>query len=72
MRIELRLIFSARTVTLVIRDDGVGFDPATVEGPQEGHFGLQGMRERMKRLGGRIEIKSAPQSGTTVTATVPK
>ena len=70
-RIELRLVFSEGTVTLVVRDDGVGFDPSTAEGPKEGHFGLQGMRERMKRLGGRIEIKSAPGRGTLLTATVP-
>jgi signal transduction histidine kinase len=30
------------------------------------------MRERMKRLGGRVEIKSAPKSGTTLTATLPE
>ena len=71
-RVELHLSFALHAVTLVIRDDGVGFDPATVEGPREGHFGLQGMRERMKRLGGRVEIKSAPKSGTTLTATVPE
>ena len=71
-RVELHLSFALHAVTLVIRDDGVGFDPATVEGPKEGHFGLQGMRERMKRLGGRVEIKSAPKSGTTLTATVPE
>ncbi len=71
-RVELHLSFALHAVTLVIRDDGVGFDPSTVEGPKEGHFGLQGMRERMKRLGGRVEIKSAPKSGTTLTATVPE
>ncbi len=71
VRIGLRLIFSAHAVTLLIRDDGIGFDPSAAEGPKEGHFGLQGMRERMKRLGGVIEIKSAPKSGTTVMATVP-
>lgn len=71
-RVELHLSFALHAVTLVIRDDGVGFDPSTVEGPKEGHFGLQGMRERMKRLGGRVEIKSAPKSGTTLTATLPE
>lgn len=71
-RVELHLSFALHAVTLVIRDDGVGFDPSTVEGPREGHFGLQGMRERMKRLGGRIEIKSVAMSGTTITATVPE
>ena len=68
----MHLSFALHAVTLVIRDDGVGFDPSTVEGPKEGHFGLQGMRERMKRLGGRIEIKSVAMSGTTITATVPE
>ena len=71
-RVELHLSFALHAVTLVIRDDGVGFDLSTVEGPKEGHFGLQGMRERMKRLGGRVEIKSAPKSGTTLTATLPE
>lgn len=70
-RIDLSLRFAARTVTLEIRDDGAGFDPARVAGPKEGHFGLQGMRERIKRLGGTLEISSAPGRGTTITATVP-
>ncbi len=71
-RIELRLKFSGRAVTLVIRDDGAGFEPATADGPKTGHFGLQGMRERMKRLDGHLEIKSTPGHGTIITATVPQ
>ncbi len=70
-QIELDLRFSERVVILVIRDDGVGFDPALAAGPPQGHFGLQGMRERIKRLGGTIEIASAPGQGTTITTQVP-
>ncbi len=69
-QIELCLSFAGPAVTLVIRDDGRGFDPATAAGPQQGHFGLQGMRERIKRLGGTITIASAPGQGTTITAQV--
>ena len=70
--IALHLKFPEREVTLIIRDDGIGFDPSTANGPKDGHFGLQGMRERIKRLGGRLEIMSAPGNGTIITATVPE
>ncbi len=70
--IELHLNFPERAVTLSITDDGIGFDPATADGPKDGHFGLQGMRERIKRLGGCLEIKSAPGTGTVITANVPQ
>ncbi len=69
-RIDLQLEFTPQEITLAIRDDGRGFDPATAEGPKDGHFGLQGMRERVKRLGGRLTLRSAPGRGTTITATV--
>ncbi len=68
--IALRLAFSPGRVALTIRDDGRGFDPARADGPKDGHFGLQGMRERMKRLGGSLAVDSAPGRGTTITATV--
>ena len=51
---------------LTVRDDGCGFDPATVVGPREGHFGFMGMRERVNRLGGRFEIITAPGEGTEI------
>ena len=55
-------------VTVVIHDDGIGFDPAH---GRPGHLGLASMRERITRLGGRLDIASAPGRGTTITATVP-
>ena len=59
-------------VRLEVRDYGRGFDPtvAPVEsGPGE-RVGLAGMRERVSMLGGRLEIHSQPDAGTTVVATV--
>jgi PAS domain S-box-containing protein len=55
-------------VTVVIRDDGIGFDPSF---GRPGHLGLASMRERVTRLGGRLDIASAPGAGTTITATIP-
>ena len=57
-----------RVVSLVVRDDGRGFDPAAVAGTDRGHFGLQVMRERMAGIGGSLMIDTAPSRGTTVTA----
>ena len=59
-------------VTLLVTDDGAGFDPARVPGHREGHFGLQGMRERVKRLGGSLRIVSAPGRGSRIEVVVPK
>jgi signal transduction histidine kinase len=69
--IHARVHFSEDGVSVSIEDDGCGFDPAKAPGQQEGHFGLQGMRERVKRLGGMLEIASQPNEGTRVTAQVP-
>ncbi len=49
---------------LVVRDDGVGFDPNT----RTDGFGLDIMRERAELLGGRLEIDSAPGRGTQISA----
>ena len=47
-----------------VRDDGQGFSPENCPGPNLGHFGLDGIRERVKRLGGTFTIESAPSKGT--------
>ena len=53
-----------------VRDDGCGFDPAHRQGPEQGHFGLSGIIERVKRLGGQFEIRSSPETGTRIVITV--
>ena len=55
------------TLRISVRDDGCGFDPANRPGQAEGHFGLDGIAERIERLGGTFEIKSAPGKGTKAT-----
>jgi signal transduction histidine kinase len=56
------------TVALVIEDDGRGFDPAHA---REGGFGLEGMRERVALLEGKLQVESRAGAGTTIVAEVP-
>jgi len=51
-----------------VRDGGVGFDPEAV-GPNR--FGLEGIRERGRLLGGRVSIDSRPGKGTRVCIVLP-
>ena len=51
-----------------VRDDGCGFNPAAAPGIGQGHFGLQGVRERLRLLKGSVSIDSSPGSGTHVSA----
>lgn len=53
-----------------VRDDGSGFDPSHRQGSVNGHFGLSGINERVKRLGGHFEIQSCPNKGTRALVTV--
>src|SRR5262249_54412091 len=53
---------------VTIEDDGAGFD---VERPLTGHFGLIGMRERARLLGGTLDIASEPGGGTCVVLDLP-
>ena len=61
---------AAGAIELVVRDDGKGFMPGSQRGPDQGHFGLSGMRERIDRLGGTFSVESHPGGGTTVRARV--
>ncbi|MEV5824929.1 sensor histidine kinase [Spirillospora sp. NPDC052242] len=73
-RVGLTLSYMEDLVTLDVRDDGVGFDPAAVRranGSAGGGFGLTGMRQRVQRLSGRLDIESEPGGGTAISATVP-
>ncbi len=52
-----------------LRDNGVGFDPAAAAGSS--HYGLRGMRQRMRRIGGDLTVDSAAGKGTHIRITVP-
>ena len=69
--ITTRVGFSSDQISLTVHDDGRGFEAGHPAGPAEGHFGLQGMRERIKRLGGTLQIESVPGKGTRISAQVP-
>ena len=55
-------------VRLEVRDWGIGFDTESVK---EGHFGLEGIRQRVRLLGGRLDHREQPDSGTLVQVVVP-
>ncbi|MBD0023119.1 sensor histidine kinase [Gordonia pseudamarae] len=60
-------------VSLVVRDDGHGFDVSTAvaDSPEAGSFGLHAIRERVEQLDGTLTITSAPGHGSEVTARLP-
>jgi signal transduction histidine kinase len=68
-RVTVRLDVSDGEAVLEVADDGIGFDPSLRGGDG---FGLPGMRERAERLGGTLQIESAPGAGARVRATVPR
>lgn len=69
--VEVSLEVGAGQVELVIRDDGRGFDILEAPGISTGHFGINGMKERLRRLGGLLEIRSQPAGGTVIRACCP-
>ncbi|MEX2184139.1 MAG: GAF domain-containing sensor histidine kinase [Chloroflexota bacterium] len=68
-RAEVRLERVGNDLRLEVRDNGVGFDPASVA--SGGHHGLVNVRERAAATGGRLEIDSRPGAGTRVIVHVP-
>jgi PAS domain S-box-containing protein len=70
---RIRVVLEDRDERLVMRieDDGSGFLEDS-DGTARGHFGLRGMRERARLMGGRLSIESSPGSGTVVEAWVPR
>jgi signal transduction histidine kinase len=64
--IETEITFGDRAFRLRIRDDGDGIPPEILNGGRAGHYGLTGMRERAKQIGGRLEIWSAVKAGTEI------
>jgi signal transduction histidine kinase len=67
-RIDIDVEGRSGGISVFIRDDGVGFDPAKVKGRG---LGLLGMQERVRDLGGHLVISSRPGEGTVVSAKLP-
>lgn len=74
-RVEISLRCDAAMLQVRVADDGVGFDPASAEaaaaGPETGTFGLFSIRERLRHLGGQLEVHSTPGAGAVILLTVP-
>ena len=66
--VEITMECDFQNLILEVFDDGVGFD---VRGDFPGHLGLRSMRERASRLGGTLEVESAPGSGTRIRTQIP-
>ena len=67
-RVRLALIQKGQSIHVEVQDWGVGFDPEAVGGNR---FGLRGIRERARLLGGEADIRSQPEKGTLVTVELP-
>jgi len=67
-RVEVSLLEDDGMLTVTVRDDGQGFDPAT---KPAGGLGLLGVRERAYLVGGQSSVTSAPGQGTEVEVTLP-
>ncbi|HWQ83003.1 MAG TPA: GAF domain-containing protein, partial [Anaerolineales bacterium] len=75
----IQLNYNHQCLTVTVEDDGIGFEPSSVQISPSGHpgkgnqrgLGLMGMRERLELLGGTLEITSLPGQGTELVITVP-
>ena len=68
--IAIETIFTPRQFRILITDDGVGFNPRQVLSTEHKHYGLIGMQERIKRLGGTLRLHSFPGQGTEIDITL--
>jgi len=66
--VEVSLAVAEHAAELRVRDDGVGFDPVSA---RAGGLGLEGMAERARLVGGELDLRSSPGSGTELTLRVP-
>ncbi|GGX93558.1 histidine kinase [Pseudoduganella dura] len=70
-RIVVRLRLGPRALEGSVCDDGRGIDRTVARRGRVGHWGIVGMRERIGRLGGTLDIGAAPAGGTLVTFRIP-
>jgi signal transduction histidine kinase len=65
--IDVEVRYEPRQLRVTVRDDGKGIDPEVLrKGEKEGHFGLNGMRERAELIGGKLAVRRNGEKGTEV------
>ena len=60
------LMFVKRGLAMIVSDDGCGFDVASTQSASGVHLGLQSMRSRAEKIGGKFAVRSVPGRGTEV------
>jgi len=68
--VAIQLIFGSDSVAMEIRDNGSGLIASRVAATDQPHYGLLGMKERAKRIGGRVDVSGPAGEGTTVRVSV--
>jgi signal transduction histidine kinase len=69
-RLEVELNY-AHDFALRVTDNGKGIEPSVAEQGKPGHFGLQGMRERTARIGGKLTLATSATTGTDIRLVIP-
>jgi signal transduction histidine kinase len=69
--IEADITYNGSSFQLRIRDDGKGIDPEVVAEGRAGHYGVPGMRERAKRIGGKLDVWTGMGAGTEIELSIP-
>ena len=70
--IEAEIVYGEKLLRVRIRDDGKGIDPMVLQqGERAGHWGLPGMRERAKQMGGHLDVWSESGAGTEIELSIP-
>jgi signal transduction histidine kinase len=67
--LHLRLKTTGRACEAALSDNGIGFDVARAGGSS--HYGLTGMGERIRKIGGALTVESAPGRGTSIKIKIP-
>jgi signal transduction histidine kinase/ligand-binding sensor domain-containing protein len=71
-KVRVDIGFERKEFRVQVRDDGCGFDPKIASSQPNGHYGLIGIQERAKRIGGVLILNSRPGTGTELTLSVPR
>ena len=66
--VKVELVVTPGSLQLIIEDDGHGFRPEAIP---EGHYGLVGINERVRLMGGKLDLQSSPEAGTYLKVSIP-